>query len=584
MAFAPSTVLERRREQMFPTLTPRQVELARGFGGSRRRYEPNEMVIRFGQVGAPAQLVLTGALAVYRRDVMGNRELITSHAPGQMAGETTQLAGGPSFVEVVAGPEGCEAILFDAPHVRSLMIGSADVGEMMMRAFILRRVALIEAGAGSVILGRSDSMDVSRLQNFLSRNGLPYTLLDPRRDAEAAQLIERLAINEADLPMAVCPDGSTLRNPTEKALAKCLGLMPTWEELGYDVAVVGAGPAGLATAVYAASEGLSVVVLDSRSFGGQAGASARIENYLGFPTGISGMALAGRAFNQAQKFGAVMAIPAEVKRLACGLSCAGKAKLSTAHAFGMTARRTFELTLDDDQRVRASAIVIASGARYRRPPIPNLAAFEGRGVYYWASPIEARLCAKREVALVGGGNSAGQAAVFLAGYAALVHILVRGPNLSDSMSRYLIDRIKALPNVELHTGTELTNLEGNETEGLQGVAWRDRKTGVTEEHAIRHVFLFTGADPNADWVHECSIATDSRGFVLTGGNVVQAAPLSDVSDGPARLPQLLETNQRGVFAIGDVRAGSIKRVASAVGEGAAVVAQIHGFLAAETHS
>jgi thioredoxin reductase (NADPH) len=306
-------------------------------------------------------------------------------------------------------------------------------------------------------------------------------------------------------------------------------------------------------------------VLDSRAFGGQAGASARIENYLGFPTGISGGALAGRAFNQAQKFGATMGIPAEVRQLKCGLACDGRAKLGTMKAFGKVARRTFELELDEGERLRASAIVIASGARYRRLSVGNLLDFEGRGVYYWASPIEAKLCARREVVLVGGGNSAGQAAVYLASQAAFVHVLVRGPGLEDSMSRYLIDRIKALPNVELHTQTELVELQGSRDEGLRSVVWRDRRNGQTEEHAIHHVFLFIGADPNAEWVKDCDVATDAKGFIVTGSDTQRALPL--------------ETNQRGIFAIGDVRAGSVKRVAAAVGEGAAVVAQIHSWLA-----
>jgi thioredoxin reductase (NADPH) len=579
MAFAVSTVLERRREQMFPTLTPAQVEAARRFGGPLRRFAPNEVAVHFGQVGAPALLVLTGYLEVSRRDVLGDTELITMHGPGQMAGEISQLAGGPSFVQQVASPEGCEAIPYDAAQLRSLMIGHAEVGEIVMRAFILRRVALIEVGAGSVILGRADSADTIRLQTFLTRNAVPYTLLDPEEDEQAAQLIERLAIKRDDLPLALCPDGSTLRNPTEKKLAQCIGLLPTFSShAGYDVAIVGAGPAGLATAVYAASEGLSVVVLDSRSFGGQAGASARIENYLGFPTGISGQALAGRAFSQAQKFGAVMAIPAEATVLRCGLQCTAGQKLQTAAAFGQPVPRRFELALDDEQRVRASAIVIASGARYRRLDVPNLDMFEGHGVYYWASPIEARLCAKQEVLLVGGGNSAGQAAVFLSGHAKKVHMLVRGPGLAESMSRYLIDRIAASPNIVLHPYTEVVALHGTPTDGLQAIVWRNRRTGEEKEHPIRHVFVFIGADPNAAWVKDCAIAVDSKGFVQTGTDVARSAIQSAERNREGRTPLSLETNQPGVFAIGDVRAGSVKRVASAVGEGAAVVPQLHTFL------
>jgi thioredoxin reductase (NADPH) len=568
MAFNPSSAFERRREQMFPMLTPRQVEGARRFGGAPRSYEPGQRVIPFGQVAAPALLVVSGHVEVTRRDVAGNTGLITKHMPGQMAGELSQLGGGPSFVELHAGSEGCSAVPFDAAQLRALIVGDAEIGETLMRAFILRRVALIEAGAGTVLIGEPDAYDSLRLQNFMRRNGVPYEMLDPAQNAEARCILKGMTIGVADLPVALCPDGTKLTNPSEKQLARALGLLPVFSaDHGYDVAIVGAGPAGLAAAVYAASEGLSVVVLDSRAYGGQAGASARIENYLGFPTGVSGGALAGRAFTQAQKFGATMGIPAEVRHLACGLACHGQAKLGTLEAFGKSAPRTFELQLDDDERVRASAIVIASGARYRRPTVDNLADFESHGVYYWASPLEAKLCARRQVVLVGGGNSAGQAAVYLAGHAAFVHILVRGPNLADSMSRYLIDRIEALSNVELHTQTELIELKGTREEGLQSVVWRDRRNGATEEHAIRHVFLFIGADPNAEWVHECKVATDAKGFILTG------------ADTDRRLP--LETNQRGIFAIGDVRAGSVKRVAAAVGEGAAVVAQIHSYLAAD---
>ena len=571
MAFASSAVFEQRREQMFPQLTPEQVEVAKRFGGTPRRYGPNEVIVQLGEVGAPAWLVLSGYIAVARKDPLGNREDITHHLPGMMQGELTQLAGGPSFVEARAAPEGCEAMPFDATHIRSLIVGHAEVGELLMRAFILRRVALIQAGAGTVILGRSDSADSMRLQNFLRRNGIPHTVLDPATDRDGTELIERLAIKAADLPIAVCPDGTVLKNPSERKLAQCQGLMPRFESNNeFDVAVVGAGPAGLATAVYAASEGLSVLVLDSRAFGGQAGASSRIENYLGFPTGISGMALAGRAFNQAQKFGAVMAIPAEVRELECGIQCDKMKPQDPSVAQVPPAPRRFNITLDDGTIIRASAVVIASGARYRRLDIANLSDFEGEGVYYWATPIEAKLCAEREVIVVGGGNSAGQAVVFLAAHAQRVHMLVRGPSLAATMSRYLIDRIEALPNVTLHTQTEITALNGAREVGLQSVAWRNRRSGEQEDRSIRHVFLFIGADPNTAWLKDCPIAVDPNGFVCTGLTDPQARQ---------RTPMPHETTQHGVFAVGDVRAGSVKRVASAVGEGSVVVSQLHAFLA-----
>jgi thioredoxin reductase (NADPH) len=577
MAFAQSPVLQRRREQMFPQLTPAQVEAAKRFGGPVRRFAGNEAIFHFGDVGIPAWLVLSGYLEIVRRDALGNREVITQHQPGMMAGEVSQLAGGPSFVEGRASPDGCELMPFDATHLRALINGHAEVGEILMRAFILRRVALIEAGAGTAILGKADSAHSMRLQTFLRRNGIPHTVLDPDADTEAAALVERLGIDRSELPICICPDGTMLRRPTEKELAKCQGLLPHFEQNSeFDVAVVGAGPAGLATAVYAASEGLTVLVLDSRAFGGQAGASSRIENYLGFPTGISGMALAGRAFNQAQKFGAVMAIPAEVRTLECGLQC-DKAKLDPSVARDPPAPRRFRIQLDDDTVVRASSVVIASGARYRRLGIENLSDFEGEGVHYWVSPIEAKLCSSREVIIVGGGNSAGQAAVFLAGHAQHVHILVRGPSLAATMSRYLIDRIEALPNVTLHPHTEIARLNGDRERGLQSVVWKRRRTGEEEERPIHHVFLFIGADPNTDWLKDCPIAVDAHGFVCTGPGAAQSASLA--AKAIARTPMTHETTQYGVFAVGDVRAGSVKRVASAVGEGSVVVSQLHTYLA-----
>ncbi len=412
---------------------------------------------------------------------------------------------------------------------------------------ILRRVGLLATDAGGpVLVGAPRSGDVVRLQDFLKRNAHPHHLLDPATDHEAAEVIARYAPAAADMPLVVCPDGTVLRNPSEAALARQLGMVSeTGGQALYDVAVVGAGPAGLATAVYAASEGLSVVVLDARAFGGQAGASARIENYLGFPTGISGQALAGRAFVQAQKFGAEVMIPAAVTALDCG---------RTDGLLG--------LAVEGRLPVRARAVVVASGARYRRPAIANLAAFEGRGVWYWASPIEARLCQDEEVILVGGGNSAGQAAVFLAGYTAKVRMMVRGGSLAASMSRYLIDRIAAAPNIALMTSTELVALEGDPLVGLESARWRNRDTGAEDSGEVRHVFLFVGADPATNWLEGCAVEVDKAGFVVTGG----------AAGG-------LATTVPGVFAVGDVRAGSVKRVGGAIGEGAQVVAALHAFLA-----
>jgi thioredoxin reductase (NADPH) len=420
-----------------------------------------------------------------------------------------------------------------------------------MRAFILRRVGLIEAGSiGPIIVGRAGNADVIRLEGFLARNGHPRQRLDPDIDADAKTLIERFQVEPQQLPIVLCPNGQLLRNPSESELARCIGMVRAIDPTKvFDTAIVGAGPAGLAAAVYAATEGLSVLVLDCRAFGGQAGASARIENYLGFPTGISGAALMGRAYAQAQKFGAETAIPDEV---------VGLKKIADA------ADRRVQLELADGERVNARTVVIACGANYRRLACETLPDFEGSSVHYWASPVEARLCAKQEVVIVGGGNSAGQAAVYLANHAAKVWILIRGRSLEASMSRYLIGRIASLPNVEVLPQTEISDVEG-EGGMLRSVSWRGA-SGEESRHPIQHVFLFIGADPNTGWLKGSGVALDAKGFVRT------------TADGSGTgLP--LETSIAGVFAIGDVRCGSVKRVAAAVGEGAQVVAALHTCLA-----
>jgi thioredoxin reductase (NADPH) len=550
------SVIETRSHQMFPVLDAGQMETAKRFAsGAPRDFAPGEVVFDAGVANAPAWLVLKGSIDVVRRDGLSRETFITTHHAGQFSGEVSQLAGRQSLAAGRAGAEGCTALPFDAAHVRALMIGSAEIGEIMMRAFILRRVGLLEeGGVGSVLVGDPGTPDLTRLQGFLGRNGYPCTVLDATAD-EGRAVVERFGVLPNDLPIMLCPNGTLLRRPTNAEAAACLGITPDLDPGKiYDVAVVGAGPAGLAAAVYAASEGLSVIALDERAFGGQAGASARIENYLGFPTGISGMALAGRAFNQALKFGVEIAIPLEVARLDCGQS-----------------EGPIRLELTNGGAVRARTIVVASGASYRRPAISNLATFEGHGISYWASPVEAKLCEGEEVALVGGGNSAGQAVVYLAPKVKRLHLVVRGPGLESSMSRYLIDRIAALPNVELHTGTEVIGLEGDETVGLTAAVFRERATGDVHKCPLRHLFLFIGADPNASWLNGC-VAVDGKGFVVTGAR----CPHSN-----SRPPLPLETSQPGVFAIGDVRAGSTKRVAAAVGEGAAVVAQIHSVLAPE---
>ncbi len=511
-------------------------------------------MVEIGDRAAPFWLVLEGSIEVVRRDGLGREAPITMENSGQFSGELNQLGGGPSLAAGRAGPAGCTALPFDPAHLRALLIGSADVGEIVMRALILRRVALLESDrAGTILIGRASAPELVRLQGFLSRNGYPQTVLDATHDPEARDLITRLGVHDDELPLLLCPNGTILRRPTEAEAGQCLGLTPTIDpDMVYDVAVVGAGPAGLATAVYAASEGLSVLVIDQSAIGGQAGASARIENYLGFPTGISGQALAGRASSQARKFGAEIAIPIEVEAIECEDS-------------GTPLR----LRLAGGRSARSRTVVIASGVRYRRPGIAELATFEGAGVSYWASPIEAKLCEDEEVALVGGGNSAGQAIVFLAAKVRHLHIIVRGTGLEASMSRYLIDRIAALGNVTLHTGTEVVALNGDREQGLTGCVFRDRASGEETPRPIRHLFLFIGADPNTGWLGNC-VDLDSKGFVVTGAGGIPTG---------GRAPLALETSRTRIFAVGDVRASSTKRVAAAVGEGAAVVAQIHSVLA-----
>jgi len=548
----PSHDLESRREQMFPVLTASQIEVARRFAaGEARTFQPGETMFALGERNVPSWLVLEGWIDVVRRDGLGHESRIVSHHPGQISGEINQLGGRATLAEGRAGKKGCTALPFDAAHLRALLIGSADLGELIMRAFILRRVGLLSTDhVGSVLVGRPDNPDLVRLQGFLTRNGYPNSIVDAGTQ-EGRDLLDKLAIPVSDLPLMICPNGTVLKQPSDADAASCLGITPELDtDTVYDVIVCGAGPAGLATAVYGASEGLAMLVLDTRAFGGQAGASARIENYLGFPTGISGQALAGRAFTQATKFGAELAIPITAEKLRCDEEVDGG----------------FRVDLSNGSSVRGRTIVIASGARYRQPDVDKLEELEGAGISYWASPIEAKLCAGEEIALVGGGNSAGQACVFLAPQVEKINMIVRRP-LEQTMSKYLIDRIKALPNVELHIGKEVVGLDGNRANGLQGVTFRCRTTGSTHHCDLNHLFLFIGADPNTGWLDGC-VDLDAKGFVVTGQQ--DRAPL--------------ETSRKGVFAAGDVRCGSTKRVAAAVGEGAAVIAQIHAYLGAETTS
>jgi thioredoxin reductase (NADPH) len=542
------SIIEARRHQMFPTLEAPEIERLRRFG-EIRSFNAGEALAVVGEVGLGLTIILAGKVEVTQHDQSGRRKQIVTHGPGAFVGELAQLTGRPALVDAYA-QESVEVLTIAPARLRALLMAEAELGERVMRALILRRVGLLETGAGGpVIIGRAENGDVLRLEGFLSRNGHPHQRLNPETDPEAKALIERFHVDPGQLPIVLCPGGQLLRNPSEGELGRCIGMVrPIEADRVYDVVVVGAGPAGLATAVYAASEGLTVLVLDCRAFGGQAGASARIENYLGFPTGISGMALMARAYNQAQKFGVEMAVPAEVSGLQCN---PGEGR--------------FTLKLSDGERVSARSVVIASGARYRRLKVENLDTFEASSVHYWASPLEGSLCAGQEVALVGGGNSAGQAVVYLASRVSKVWLLVRGADLAANMSRYLVDRIAGLPNVEVVTQAEIRALEGRDGT-LEALRWWQGATANEVCRPIRHLFLFIGAEPNADWLSGCGVMLDANGFVLTGEDA-----------GSDRRP--LETSRQGVFAIGDVRSGSVKRVAAAVGEGAQVVATLHAFLA-----
>jgi thioredoxin reductase (NADPH) len=541
--------MDTRRHQMFPVLEPMEIERVLRFG-KIRSYGTGEALAKVGEKGHGLTVILAGTVDITQHDESGRRDLIVTYGAGAFMGELAQLAGRPALVDAYA-QTAVDALIIPPEQLRALLIAEAELGERIMRALILRRVGLLERGAGGpVIVGRAENGDVLRLQSFLQRNGHPRQMLNPESDPEAKALIERFHVDPGQLPIVLCPGGELLRNPSENELARCIGLVgPMDPNRVYDVAIVGAGPAGLAAAVYAASEGLSVLVLDCRAFGGQAGASARIENYLGFPTGITGMALMARAHNQARKFGVEMAIPDEV----VGLEEASRPN-----------KGRFVLKLSNNERVSARSVVIASGARYRQLAVDGLASFEAASVHYWASPLEGKLCAGREVALVGAGNSAGQAVVYLASQVSKVWLLVRGRDLAASMSRYLVDRLTGLSNVEVLTQTTVTGVEGRDAM-LEAIRWRAGSSGEEVRRPIQHLFLFIGADPNTDWLSGSGVALDRKGFVLTGAGTTEN-----------RHP--LETSRPGIFAIGDVRSGSVKRVAAAVGEGAQVVATLHAIL------
>ncbi|TCK33503.1 thioredoxin reductase (NADPH) [Paraburkholderia sp. BL8N3] len=538
--------IEQRRPQMFPRLSGTRVERTRRFG-TIEKWNAGEAMFRAGERGLGIRIILRGSVLVTRRDGLGQSHFWAELNEGQFLGETAELTGKPHLVDGYALSE-VEAILISPAEVRTLMVEEAQLGEIIMRALILRRAGLVQEGSGPVLIGSVRETKTLALEGFFRRVNHPYRLVNTEGDTETIEFLSGLPDWRESTPIVVLADGTILRRPNEAELADRLGLLPELTPAKvYDVAIVGAGPAGLAAAVYAASEGLSVVVFDAHGPGGQAGASARIENYLGFPTGISGHALAYRAFMQAVKFGAEILIPSEVASLECGTS-------------------PFKVHLTDGRLVRTHSIVIASGAAYRRPQISGLDLSATQGVYYWASSIEGKMCQGAEIVLVGGGNSAGQAIVFLSNYASQIHVLVRRGGLEQSMSKYLIDRVSALRNVTVHVRTTIESAYTDE-DGLRGLILETNGRKVSID--TRHLFLFTGADPNTRWLKDCEVEVDDRGFVTTG-----AAERED----PARCLSF-QTNVPGIFAIGDVRSSSLKRVSAAAAEGAAVVSEIHSMLA-----
>ena len=513
------------------------------------------MLVQAGDRDVPFYIVLAGQVDIVRPQ--GTVETpIAHHGPGHFSGEVNMLSGRPALFRARARTDST-VLQIEREQLQELIQTDSELSEIFMRAFILRRVELIAHGLGDVVLvGSSHCQGTLRIKEFLTRNGHPYAYIDLDRDDSVQALLDKFHVEPKDVPVLICRGDLVLRNPNNLQIADCLGFNESIDESHvHDVVVIGAGPSGLAAAVYAASEGLDVMVVETNAPGGQAGSSSKIENYLGFPTGISGQELAGRAYAQAQKFGAQVVIAKGAKHLACD-------------------RKPYVIQLDDD-RVQAKAVVIATGASYRKLDLENLAQFEGNGVYYGATFIEAQLCRDEEVVVVGGGNSAGQAAVFLAQTAKCVHMLVRGTGLADTMSRYLIRRIDDNPHIHLMAETEITALAG--ATALERVTWTKRKTGEVETKDIRHIFVMTGADPSTAWLNGC-VVMDGKGFIKTGTDLSQTDLATRRWPLP-RPPHLLETSLPGVFAVGDVRGGNVKRVASAVGEGSIAIAFVHQVLA-----
>ena len=543
-----------RSERLFPTLTPQQLSRVAAHG-RRRPTVGGEVLVEVGDRIIPFFVVVSGELNVLRPSG-GEETLIVTHHPGQFTGEGNMIGGRRALGRLRVGVPG-EVIELNREQLLALVQTDAELGEIVMRAFILRRLQLIARDLGDVVvIGSAHSAGTLRVKEFLARNGHPFHYVDLDRDREAQELLDRFHVGITDIPVLICRGDAVLRNPTNLQIADCLGFNEEIDQTRVnDLVVVGAGPAGLAAAVYGASEGLDVLVLESNLPGGQAGSSSRIENYLGFPTGISGLELTGRAYAQALKFGAHVMVAKGATRLACG-------------------GQQYVVEIDGGPRVPARAVIIATGAEYRRPALDNLFAFEGAGVYYGATQMEAQLCIGQDVVVVGGGNSAGQAAVFLSQTARSVQVLVRGSGVADTMSRYLIRRIEENPAITLRSRTEIVALEGNGQ--LERVKWRDDRSGEIETHDIGNVFMMTGAEPNTRWLDGC-VVLDDKGFVKTGPDL-SPDDLASAEWPLARAPFLLETSRPGIFAVGDVRGSNVKRVASAVGEGSIAVAFVHQVL------
>src|SRR5471032_1089333 len=551
LPIAVSTDIANRLHQILPTLSAAEFELLSRYG-ERQSFKAGDILFKQGDRHISMYVIITGALEIERASALGTA-ILSTHGPGMFTGEMGTLAGRAAVATGRATADS-EMIVISEESLRTLVISEAALSETIMRAYILRRVAYMQDQAGGVVVfGSRHSQPTLVLRHFLTRNGQPTAYFDTELHTETAALMERFGVTDADIPAVVTPAGEVLRQPTLRQVADGIGLSSdNIDGRTFDLVVVGAGPAGLAAAVYAASEGLSVAVLDSKAPGGQAGSSSKIENYFGFPTGVSGQALAGRGLSQARKFGAEVAVPCDVVKL----SCSDDAEV-------------FDISLDSGEQVHARSIVVATGARYRKPDLPELERYEGRGVYYSASFMEANLCGGEEVLIVGGGNSAGQAAVFLDGHVKHVHIIVRADGLAASMSRYLIQRIEAAANITLHTQTQVVGLEGETS--LESVRWQKRGA-EPEQLPVRHVFLFLGAEPNTAWLGGC-VELDEKNFVLTGSHIPEGAWKLE------RAPHYLETSRPRIFAVGDVRSGSVKRVAAGVGEGSAAVQSLHAVLA-----